>query len=385
MSAPASFPPPPAPSSRASGIAAVAGAVLLVLCLLAGRVAPRQGLLSYLFAFLFFTGLSAGSLALLLVHVLTGGAWGDALRTPLLAAARVLPLQAVLALPILVGMRVLYPWTMPALLAHDTVLRAQGWYLDEGFFVARTVVCFALWLAVLAVLLRWLAQPARAAALPRLAAAGLIVYALSTLVLATDWVMSLVPQWHSSTFGMMVATGWMLGAAALAVLRSTSRGAPAEQAPRTLRDLGNLLLMFVLAWAYLAFMQYLTIWIADQPAETSWYISRTLTTWRWLAWFLIAFHFAVPFAVLLSRQAKQHRTWLAAIAAMLLAAQLADALWLVVPDSRTTGFSLRWTDLLAPAGIGALWLSLYFRGLRLAPRGALAQEAAGVPLGSVHG
>ncbi|MFZ1906276.1 MAG: hypothetical protein WAU56_12905 [Steroidobacteraceae bacterium] len=376
----------PAPSSRASAIALIVGVALLLLCLPVTRAAPRQGLLSYLFAFVFFTGLSAGSLALLLVHTLTGGAWGDALRGSLLAAARALPLQAVLALPILLGMRTLYPWTMPALLAHDAVLRAQGWYLDEGFFVARTIVCFALWLAVLALLLRWTAQPARAAALPRLAAAGLILYALSTLLVATDWVMSLVPQWHSSTFGMMVATGWMLGAAALAVLCTAARGAPAAQhPPQTLRDLGNLLLTLVLAWAYLAFMQYLTIWIADQPAETSWYIPRTLTTWRWLAWFLMAFHFAVPFVVLLSRQAKQHRVWLAGIAALLLAAQLADAFWLVVPDSRSGGFSLRWTDLLAPGGMGALWLSLYFRGLRLEPRGIYPQEALRVTLGGPHG
>jgi hypothetical protein len=169
-----------------------------------------------------------------------------------------------------------------------------------------------------------------------------------------------MPRWHSSTFGMMVATGWMLSAASLAVLRAASaRDATAVHTPAVLHDLGNLLLMFVLAWSYLAFMQYLTIWIADLPAETAWYIPRTLTSWRVVAWFLIAFHFAVPFAVLLSRRAKRQRQWLGAIAAMLLIANLADALWLVVPDFRGQGFALRWTDLLAPAGMGALWLAVY--------------------------
>lgn len=373
------------PSPRPSGIALLVGLVLLVLCLLVGRASPRQGLLSYLFAFLFCTGLSLGSLALLLVHLLTGGAWGEALRSPLLAAARVLPLQAVLVVPLLLGMRTLYPWMAPALVAHDAVLRAQGWYLDQGFFVVRTIVCFALWLGILALFLRWTANPARRAALGRLAAAGLIVYALSTLLVSTDWVMSLLPHWHSSTFGMMVATGWVLGAAALAVLHAARRRTPGTgPAPQTSRDLGNLLLTLVLAWAYLAFMQYLTVWIADQPQETSWYIPRTLTTWCWLAWFLIAFHFTVPFALLLSRQAKQQRTWLAAIAGMLLAGQLADALWLVVPDFRLQGFSLRWTDLLGVAGMGGLWLALYWRGLRLEPLG-LPPEEATVLLGGRHG
>lgn len=357
------------PSVRASAVSTGVGLVLLLACLIFGWTAPRESLLSYLFAFVFFTGLAAGSLALLLTHVLTGGAWGEALHAPLWAAARTLPLQALLALPLLLGMRVLYPWMAPALLAHDALLRAQGWYLNAVFFVTRTVVCFLLWLVVLVLFGRWAVNAERAGALPGLSAVGLIIYALTTLITSTDWIMSLLPHWHSSIFGMMVATGWMLGAAALAILRTVGSALPGRRpAPELLRDFGSLLLMFVLAWGYLAFMQYLTVWVADQPAETAWYIPRTLTTWRWLAWFLIVCGFAVPFAVLLSRPAKQHRGWLGAIAGMLLVSLLADALWLVVPDVRTGGFSLRGSDLLAPAGMGALWLSRYWSGLRLEPR-----------------
>lgn len=348
----------------------IAGACVLLICWAVGRGSPRQALLSYLFAFVFFTGLSVGSLALLFVHALTGGAWGLRVRPQLLAAAGALPLQALLALPILIGLRTLYPWADGVARSHDTLLRAQSWYLDPSFFVVRTIVCFALWLALLARLRHLLPDSARGAAVRRLAAAGLIVYALSTLLLATDWMMSLTPHWHSSTFGMMVATGWILGATALAVLRAT-RARDAAPAPAVLHDLGNLLLVLVLAWSYLAFMQYLTVWIADLPAETSWYIPRTLTSWRVLAWFLVAFNFALPFAMLLSRRAKRRRQRLRIIAAMLLIAALAEALWLTVPDFRLPGFELRWTDLLALAGMGLLWFSLYLGGTRPAA-GALA-------------
>jgi len=375
----------PSAQGRARAGVFAAGIGLLLGCLWAGRSAPQQGLLSYLFAFLFFTGLSAGSLALLLVHVLTGGAWGLALRGALLAAARLLPLQAALAVPLLLGVRALYPWSAPNLLAHDALLRAQSWYLEDAFFVARATGCFVLWLLVLALYIRWRARAARVAALARLAAVGLIVYALSTLLAATDWVMSLTPHWHSSIFGMLVATGWMLGAASLAVLHAAAgaaRGAAAPAAP-LLRDLGNLLLVLVLAWTYLALMQYLTIWIADQPAEISWYIPRTLTSWRALAAFLIVFHFAVPFALLLSRQVKERPRALAAIAAMLLIAQLADALWLVVPSLRAQGLALRWSDLLAAGGIGALWCALYLGQLQRARPDHDASGAFAVRMGDV--
>jgi hypothetical protein len=364
------------PRSRLQWITLLIGVFAVLACVLLGRSGPQQTLLSYLFAFLFYTGLSVGSLAVLMVYQVTGGAWGDYIRPQLLAAARILPLQAILVLPMLLSLRVLYPWARADALASDSLLRAQSWYLDSTFFVARTIVYFVLWLTLVALVARRSEDPNRRATPTGLAAAGLIVYALTTLLAATDWAMSLLPHWHSSTFGMMVATGWMLAAASLAILcamlepKSTEARSPAlprrtqPPQPPPLHDLGNLLLMFVLAWSYLAFMQYLTIWIADQPVETAWYLPRTLTSWRWLAWFLIAFHFAVPFAVLLSRRAKHRSSWLAGVAALLLLANLADALWLIVPNFRARGFTLRWTDLWAPLGMGALWLCVYLGQLR---------------------
>jgi hypothetical protein len=340
---------------RARRLILIVAVLALFGCLLLGLRAPRQALLSYLYAFLFLSGLSVGSLALAMIHALTGGAWGVHMRPYLLAAARTLPLQALMALPILIGVRVLYPWASPQLLAHDALLRAQSWYLEPHFFIGRTILYFALWLALLVAFERRIEN---STLLPRIAAAGLIVYALTATLAAVDWVMSLTPHWHSSVFGMSVATGWLLAAAALATL-CLMRTANAAQLPRLSSDLGNLLLMFVLVWSYLAFMQYLTIWITDLPAETSWYIPRTLTSWRMLAWVLITFHLLVPFAVLLSRRAKRNWTCLAWLAALLLSANLADALWLVIPGEERQGFALNWTDLLAPLGLGALWLWVF--------------------------
>lgn len=331
-------------------------------CLLLGLAAPRQALASFLSAFLYFTGLAVGSLALAMVHSLTGGAWGYFIRPQLLAAARTLPLMAVLAIPILAGVHALYPWAHADAMAQDALLRRQSWYLNPAFFVLRSIAYFALWLAFLALFLRGVRDNAR---LPRIAAPGLIVFALTTLLASTDWIASLLPHWHSTIFGMLVATGWMLAAAALAVLAAPAAaeaGSPA--APRLLQDLGNLLLMFVLGWSYLAFMQYLTVWIADLPAENVWYIPRTLTSWRWLAWFLIAFHFLVPFATLLFLRAKRSRAWLRSIAGMLLVAGLAEAWWLVLPNLHPGGFALRWTDLCAPLGIGGVWACMYLGQLR---------------------
>lgn len=353
------------------------GVLALVGCLLLGfRGDMHQTLLSYLFAFVFFTGLSAGSLAVAFVHPLTGGAWGWYIRPQVLAAMRTLPLMALLVVPILVGMHVLYDWTHADVLAHDDLLRQQTWWLGPASFVVRSVGYFVLWLLAWLLFERGLRRNTR---LSVVAAPGAIVYALTTLMAAFDWISSLTPHWHSDAFGMLVATGWMLGAAALAVLCAACLPDDEDaHPPHLLQDLGTLLCMFVLGWAYLAFMQYLTIWVADLPAENAWYVPRTLTTWRWLAWFLIAFEFAIPFAMLLLRRAKRSRAALGTVAAVLLVANLADAFWLVVPGFRPGGLAFRWTDLLAVLGIGAPWLCIYLCGLR-ATRTAAIEIAADVP------
>lgn len=372
------------PRTLAQWLALSIGVAALVACLLLGLWRePQQALLSYLFAFFFFTGLSIGSLALLMIHAITGGAWGDCIRPPLLAAARLLPLMALAVIPVLVGMRLLYDWSAPAALAHDMQAHQQAWYLDPTFFVIRTVVYFVVWIGWLIAFTHSMDDHVRAR---RIAASGLIVFGVTSLLASVDWAVSLTPHWRSSIFGMMVGTGWLLGACALATtVACWPRNGGERRTPGVLHDLGNMLLMFVLAWSYLAFMQYLTIWIADLPDENAWFIPRTLTSWRYLAWFLIAFNFALPFAALLSRAAKHNHTWLRTIAVMLVIANLADTFWLVMPSFRVGGFALRWTDLCAPVGIGALWWCAWVGQLRVAQRTSISSAAATDGLERSHG
>ena len=65
---------------------------------------------AYLFSFLFWLGLSLGSLALLMLHRQLGGAWGFLIRRPLEAGAMTLPLMLVLFIPVLVDLDRIYPW-----------------------------------------------------------------------------------------------------------------------------------------------------------------------------------------------------------------------------------------------------------------------------------
>ena len=68
----------------------------------------EQFLRSYLFAYLYWTGMALGCLAILLMHHVVGGKWGMLIRRLCEAGARTLPFMVLLLIPILFGMPTLY-------------------------------------------------------------------------------------------------------------------------------------------------------------------------------------------------------------------------------------------------------------------------------------
>jgi hypothetical protein len=309
-----------------SSVMPVAAGSLLVLALAwaAWRPDARALLAGYLALWWFGIGALLGGLANVWLHQLTGGAWGETIRPPLLRAARWLPLACLLFLPVLAGMHLLYPWAGAHVPEPDTPFRR--WWFTPGLFVVRSVAYLVLW-SVLA----WIETRARRRSAGR-AAVCLLVYGVSVSLAATDWIMALQPEWYSSVFGWLAATGQMLTGLALAVVLIDR-----EAARKRLPDLGNLLMMYVLTWAYLAYVQFLIIWAADLPREIAWYLRRDTPVWHAVAWGLLALHGAGPVAILLSRHAKQGPRLMGMLAALLLAAHLLDCWWLVLPSIGRAG------------------------------------------------
>jgi hypothetical protein len=319
------------------GAALMVAVVLAVVLLLAGWWLDARALLAgYLALWWFVIGALLGGLANVWLHQLTGGAWGETIRPPLLLAARWLPLACLAFLPVLAGMHLLYPWAGGQALEPDTGFRRM--WLAPGFFVARSVGYLLLWSA-----LAWIETRASKRSTGRSAgraAACLLAYGLSVGLASSDWIMSLQPQWYSSAFGWLAGTGQMLGGLALAVLLIDREAARAR-----LPDFGNLLMMYVLTWAYLAYVQFLIIWAADLPREISWYLRRDTPGWRLVAWTLFAVHFAAPLLILLSRKAKEAPRLMGALAALLLAVHLLYCWWLVLPS--VEGLGPAWPGLAA--------------------------------------
>jgi hypothetical protein len=152
--------------------------------------------------------------------------------------------------------------------------------------------------------------------------------------------------------------------------------------PSHFHDLGKLMFAFVMLWAYFNFSQYLLTYAANLVEEIPYFLARTSHGWEYLALFLVVFHFAVPWLLLLSRDRKRNPYRLVMVAAWILFMRYADLYMLVTPEFAATGenlhlltgdggheshFFVHWLDVAAPIGIGGIWLWMFFTQLAQRP------------------
>ena len=332
---------------------------------------------AWLVGFLFCLGLSLGSLALLMVQHLSGGQWGLVSRRVFEAASGTLPIVALFFLPVLLGIPVLFVWSHEEVIAGDAIVRQKAPYLNATFFMIRAVVYFAFWLLCAWLLNRWSAGQDRGAVATtpvdsvrfrKVSAPGLLVLVLTITFASVDWIMSLEPEWYSTIFGLLMATGQALSALSLAIvvlsMVTANRMMAGTLTPRHFHDLGKLLLAFVMLWAYLAFSQFLIIWSGNLPEEIPWYLKRLQGLWGAVAMLLVIGHFALPFLLLLSRNLKRHSGLLSKVAVWVIAMRMVELVWLVVPAFETAGFPVHWVHLTIPLGLAGIWMFVFARNLR---------------------
>jgi hypothetical protein len=363
--------------ARAQTIALAVGGVGIVLSLVGLATNADQFYRSYLMGYLFWVGLALGGLPLMMIHHLTGGAWGLVIRRPLEAATRTLPLMIVLFVPLLFGMHSLYVWARPEVVAVDELLRHKAPYLNRTFWLMRTVVYFAIWLGLALRFSSWSREQDRtgdvalARKMQMLSGPGIVFYFLAVTFAAIDWVMSLDPHWYSSMFGPLIAAGQLLNSFAFVIVALTllSRYQPIAGVirPDIFHDLGKLLLAFVMVWAYFSFSQFLITWAGNLPEEIRWYLEHSHGGWTAFGLAIIVFHFFVPFLLLLSRDLKRKGSVLAMVASGIILMRFLEIFWTVTPIFHPQGVSVHWLDLAAPAAIGGLWLWTFLGQLKSQP------------------
>jgi len=361
---------PPPELKRVSTMALAVGALLFGLFVFGSFVDRAQAFHAYLVGFIFWIGITLGSMALLMLQHLTGGAWGLIIRRVLEAATRTLPLMLILFLPILVRLNLIYSWTNRAEMDQVPALREKAaHYLNPAFFMTRAALYFAIWSLMMLLLNTWSLQHDRTAdrrfskRLQMMSGPGLGLLIVTITFASIDWVMSLDPAWSSTIYGLIFVASWSLSALAFAILVMSwlAQREPMNTVVRTshFHDWGNLLMALVMLWMYFAFSQYLIIWSGNLPEETTWYVARKHDGWGIIALGIVILQFAFPFLTLLSRAAKKSPQKLGMLALLILITRVVDVIWLIEPSFNPEHFHLSWMDVVAPMAMGGLWIATF--------------------------
>jgi len=355
----------------------IVGGAGLVLCLFGALANIEQFYQSYLLAWLFWVGVAAGCLALLMIQHLTGGSWGFLIRRILEAGTRTFPVLAVLTVPLWFAIPKLYKWASPETMHGDVILAHKAPWLNTPFFVGRTAFYFGVWMLLAYLLNKWSAEqdrtgdPALAGKMESLSGPGLVIFGFAATFNAIDWAMSLEPHWFSTIYGLHFALGQTLSGLALAIVmvKLLSDHEPVSHVvrPAQFHDLGNLLLAFVMLWAYLTVSQFLIIWAGNLPEELPWYLHRTAAGWQVIALALVVFHWALPFFLLLFRDVKRRAGRVAGVAVAMIFMRMLDTFWLIKPAFATEGFSISWLDVTWMAGLGGMWVGYFCFELKRRP------------------
>jgi hypothetical protein len=362
------------------------GLVFSVLALVGAILKWDIFLRAWLLAFLFWLGLTTGSLCLLMLQYVTGGNWGRLGRRFWEAASSNLWLIFLCWLPIAFGMKKIYSW---AAMSHDQAVATLGaskvdYYLNPKLFWIRGLIYFAGWALLYWRLSLWSKKeeagettPAQFVGIQNLCGFGIVFYAAAITFGSIDWAMSLDPKWWSTVWGMLFMVGQVLSAFCFTILLFVNL-AKVEPISRMfkvdyLHDFGKLMFAFVVLWAYLSFSQWLIIWAGNLISEIRWYLMRLSGGWQYFGPLLIFVHFVFPFALLLSRSLKRDARKLILVALLVILMRAIDLFWLTAPNFynawntpglKNFGFPDIAMYIVCPIAIGGIWLFFFFNRLQ---------------------
>lgn len=317
-------------------------AALIALCaMLAGYVFwPLAAAGGWLIAFAFCGGIALGSLALGMIHRITGGAWFDPLAPTAIPLSLSVPALMAAFIPVIGSVGVLYHW-------NDARESVKALWLNMPGFSARTLGL----LAALSVLAVWLRRN-RSLLLPSI---GICVYVLAVYVFSVDWILALRRETMYTAFGTFIIIAQLDTAMAFAILLSPGMSQTAE------RDIGALLIALSIGAFYMGGVDYLVAWYGNIPDHVAWYAKRVVWPWLPLMWGGALFAFTFPIVTLLASRTRFVRTHLKPVAACILIGGFSYECWLIAPEAGLLALIF--------AVIGTLFLgALAFGFLRAARR-----------------
>lgn len=303
---------------------------------------PQQLWTSYLTAFFYVSCLGIGGLFFTSIQHIANAGWSAGIRRFSESMTSFLPVTLIGSLVLILGLKFLYPWADADFMANNPLVQSKAGYLNTPFLIARLLI-FGIGMLVFAKLIVGNSLKQDKTGDETLTKKNLkysvifiLFFSLSFTLFSMDLLMSLLPTWYSTIFGVYCFAGLFQSSLAFLMLmmiyfrkNGIVKGYYTEE---HMHDVGKYLFGFTIFWAYIAFSQFMLIWYANIPEETEYYLMRSQGGWMGISMALLIFKFIVPFLALLPKAAKRNHNHLIAVCFLILVMQYVDVYWMVYPN-----------------------------------------------------
>lgn len=296
---------------------------------------------AYLTGFFYVTTITMGAMFFVAIQSVAKAGWSASIRRLAEGMTNFIPMILLGGIGLGFGVTTLYSWTDAEVVAHNYLVAMKAGYLNIPFFMIRILI-FALgtilfWKKIVGNSLKQDVDGDHKYTLSNVAwGVGYVVFfALTFTMFSFDVMMSLLPTWYSTIYGIYCFAGAFQSALAALVLiliymrrRGYVQGYYSEE---HVHDVAKFLKGFTIFWAYIAFSQFMLIWYANIPEGTEFFLLRAHGGWMMVSMALLVFKFMVPFLMLLPRGNKRNESVLIAVAVLILIMQYVDVYWMVYP------------------------------------------------------
>ncbi|TAE47263.1 MAG: hypothetical protein EAZ89_18385 [Bacteroidetes bacterium] len=338
----------------------------------------KRVLANLLLCSVYFLSIGMGAMFFLTVHRIGNAGWHTAImRVPEAITVGWLPVGVVGFAAMFFFLGNIYEW------AHippgvDALIDTKRAYLNEPFFIGRTLLFFAIWIGAALLLRRLSLRQDEEGGLSHfkrsegISAAFVILFAISYSFFAFDWLKSLEPHWFSTIFGVQFFGGSMVIAnvTIYMILRYLQKQGYMQYVNEAhYHDLGKYTFGFSIFWAYTWLAQFLLIWYSNIPEEGIYYVKRYRTEdheYLGYAFFFfgnILVNFLVPFLGLMTRDAKRKLATFLPVAVVLIYGHWHDLFLMIMPGTVGQNPGIGLIEIGMFAAFAGLFIFLVFRAL----------------------
>lgn len=296
------------------------------------------------------------------------------------------------------GNHAIYHWTDAEHVKQDPVLLHKSGFLSKGFFTVWKIITLVGW-SLLGRKIRQLSRKLDNDPLESIeegkkyiwnntvwSAIYIVFFALTVMSsIPWLWLMSIDAHWYSTMYSWYTfASTFVAGLALITifVVYLKNNGYLEYTNEEHLHDLGKFMFAFSIFWAYLWFAQFMLIWYANIPEETTYFEPRVEGAYNGIFWLSFILNFLAPLLLLMTKVSKRNYASLTLICIVILFGHWLDFFQMVHPGPSRDHVPMMLFDF--GIGVGFVGLIMFLTAKSLAKAPLLAKNHPFIKESLIH-